>query len=211
MKLPTHGGKRVGAGRKSAGLKAGVCHAARPGLSRHHPVHVTLRVRREVWHLRSRRCFRAIAKAFADGKRRAGFGLIHFSVQGNHLHLIVEAEDAVRLARGIQDLTIRIARALNRVMQRRGKVFADRYHAHVLKSPRETAHAVAYVLGNFARHAARWGKKIARTWLDPYSSAAHQSSATATPPDDLSVLPRTWLLRVGGKRPNVSAGNPRQR
>lgn len=204
MRLRMHGGKRTGAGRKPAGLKAGVSHAARPALSRHHPVHVTLRVRREVWHLRSQRCFRAIARAFASGKRRAGFGLVHFSVQGNHLHLIVEAEDAVRLARGIQALAIRIARALNRVMRRRGKVFADRYHAHALKSPRETAHAIAYALGNFARHAAAWGKKIARTRIDPYSSAAVSAAGADPPQEELCVPPRTWLLRIGWRKARVS-------
>src|SRR5204862_8288695 len=58
-----------------------------------------------------------------------------------------------------------------------GKVFADRYYAHALESPRETAHAVAYVLGNFARHAEKRGEKVARTWIDPYSSAAQRTSA----------------------------------
>ena len=194
MRLPTHGGERDGAGRKPAGAKAAVSHARRPALSRHHPVHVTLRVRREVWNLRSQRCFRAIASGFANGKRRAGFGLVHFSVQGNHLHLIVEAENAVRLARGIQGLAIRIARSLNRVMQRRGKVFADRYHAHALKSPRETAHSMVYVLRNFARHAAQWGARIACTWVDPFSSAAPSVAGAGPPARELCVPPRTWLF-----------------
>ena len=188
MKLPTHGGKRVGAGRKSAGLKAGVCHAARPGLSRHHPVHVTLRVRREVWHLRSRRCFRAIAKAFAGGKRRAGFGLIHFSVQGNHLHLIVEAEDKKALARGLQGLEIRVARAVNRASGREGSVFADRYHAHTLKTPKEVVNAIAYVLGNSQVHAARKGRAVHPDAVDPLSSAANRNYV---------AVPQTWLLRIG--------------
>jgi 2-keto-4-pentenoate hydratase/2-oxohepta-3-ene-1,7-dioic acid hydratase in catechol pathway len=163
-------------------------------------VHVTLRVRRHVWNLRSQRCFRAIARGFANGKQRAGFALVHFSVQGNHLHLIVEAENAVRLARGIQGLAIRIARALNRLMQRRGRVFAGRYHAHALESPQETARSIVYVLRNFARHAARWGETVARTWIDPFSSAASRIVGAGPPPEQLSVPPRTWLLRIGWRR-----------
>jgi REP-associated tyrosine transposase len=197
MRLPTHGGKRSGAGRKPAGAKAGVSHKRRPVLSRHHPVHVTMRVRQEVWNLRSRRCLRAIASGFARGKRRNGFRLVHFSVQGNHLHLLVEAETAERLARGIQGLAIRLARGLNRVMQRHGDVFADRYHAHALSTPTEVANALAYVLGNFVRHAARRGEMISASWIDPYSSAAVSVELTGPP---LVVPAQTWLLRVGWRR-----------
>lgn len=166
-------------------------------MSRRHPVHVTLRVCDEVWNLRSRRCFRAIARAFAFGKLRNGFRLVHFSVQGNHVHLIVEADSGEQLARGIQGLAIRVARGLNRVMQRRGDVFADRYHAHALRTQTEVANAVAYVLGNFVRHAAQWGETVRGDWIDPYSSAAISAEVTGPP---LTVDPQTWLLSVGWRR-----------
>jgi putative transposase len=152
----------------------------------------------------ARRSKQLFATGFANGKQREGFGLAHFSVQGNHLHLIVEAQNAVRLARGIQGLAIRLARGLNRLMQRRGKVFADRYYAHVLTTPREVAHALAYVLGNFVRHAASWGEKVVRTWIDPYSSAAVPRAATDLPTKELCAPARTWLLRVGWTRARVS-------
>jgi REP element-mobilizing transposase RayT len=136
-----------------------------------------------------------LSEAFAAGCDRLGFRLVHFSVQGNHLHLVVEAPDEVRLARGLQGLAVRIARRLNRLMNCVGKVFADRYHAHILRSPREVARAVAYVLGNFFVHAARRGERIEKVEPDPYSSAA----ATNTGPP-LVTPPRSWLLCVGWKR-----------
>jgi len=148
-----------------------------------------------VWNLRSRRAFRQLAAAFADGCNCAGFRLIHFSVQGNHIHLIVEAADADQLARGLQGLAVRIARRLNQMMGRTGKVFADRYHAHILRSPAEVASAVAYVLGNFVVHALRRGDPVSATALDPYSSAF----ATRTGPP-LVARPETWLLRIGWRR-----------
>src|SRR5215470_8722593 len=135
LELRTWGGKRKRAGRKPNGARAGVPHAPRPALAARHPAHVTLRVLPHVWNLRSRRCFRAIAAAFSGVRGRTEFRLIEFSVQGNHLHLIVEAADARSLSRGLQALTIRLAKGLNRVMDHRGAVFADRYHAHVLRSP----------------------------------------------------------------------------
>ena len=185
------GGKRAGAGRKPAGARAGASHRRRPPLSSRHPVHTMLRVLPHVWNLRSRRAFRALGHAFAKGKQRPGFRLVHFSVQGNHLHLIVEADDEVRLARGMQGLAVRMARCLNRMMQRRGEVFADRYHAHALRSPTEAARAIAYVLGNYFIHAARRGEALARG-VDPFCSAAGHVTLIAEA--------ETWLLRVGWTR-----------
>jgi putative transposase len=199
LKYRGRGGYRPGCGRPRSGRHA-VPHRSRPRVAPRHPVHVTLRVRDEVWNLRSRRCFRALARGFAAGNDRLGFRLVHFSVQGNHLHLIVEVVDEMALARGMQGLAIRMAKALNRVMERSGPVFRERYHAHVLRSPTEVARAVAYVLGNYFHHAASWGASISRTHVDPYSSAAENDKAWTGVDPPLVVEPRTWLLRVGWER-----------
>ena len=100
-------------------------------------------------------------------------GALHGAAQS--LHLIVEARDAVALARAIQALSIRAARAINRVLGRSGKVFADRYHAHALKTPTEVANAIAYVLGNSQVHAARKGRAIHPESVDALSSAANRN------------------------------------
>ena len=118
---------------------------------------------------------------------------VHNSVQGNHLHLLVEAEDRASLSRGMQGLGIRIAKALNRVFARAGQVWADRYHAHVLRTRREAANALRYVLGNCARHARGWGTKAAELG-DWCSSARFLGAADRDAP---VAPPRTWLLRIG--------------
>jgi REP element-mobilizing transposase RayT len=163
-------------------------------------VHITLRVQPHVWNLRGRQCFRVIARAFAAGHRRKAFRLNEFSVQGNHLHLIVEANDAKALARGLQSLEIRIAKGLNAEMGTRGAVFADRYHAHILRTPTEVAYALGYVRGNFAIHAERIGARAVNA-IDRCSSAALVDGAA---PDDaeqrLVAPPGTWLLGVGWRR-----------
>ncbi len=178
------GGARAHAGRKKGPR---VSHHPREKLASRFPVHVTLRVRPEVWNLRSRRCFRALCGAFSRGKERRGFRLVHFSVQGNHLHLVVEAPGERGLSRGMQGLAIRMAKRLNHVMQRHGPVFADRYHAHILRSPRETRAAVAYLLGNFAKHRAEQERPVPFGFLDPFSSAAPHELTLVAPA-------RTWLL-----------------
>ncbi|TMB23395.1 MAG: hypothetical protein E6J65_13795 [Deltaproteobacteria bacterium] len=187
------GGARKGAGRKRQSARPNVPHHPRQAF-RKGALHVTLRMRREVWTLRTHRCFRALRWAFAHGCERFGFRLVEFSVQGNHIHCIVEAPDAQTLGRAMKGLEVRMARALNKVMHRIGPVFADRYHAHLLTSPREAANAIRYVLENWIVHAERNGEP-APSGVDPYCSAA---SHDCGPP--LVAEARWWMLRVGVRR-----------
>jgi len=142
LKLPHRGGKRTGAGRKPKGPRALVSHKARPQFAKPAAVHVTLRVASHVWNLRSRRCFRIIETCLEDARERLRLRIIEFSVMGNHLHLLVEADSNVALSRGMQGLCVRIARGLNRLMNRRGGVFADHYHSRILPSPTQFVNAI---------------------------------------------------------------------
>src|SRR3954453_12222828 len=100
-------GKAKGGRPPKNGKSAGVSHLSRPRLDgKRFPVHVTLRVRKDVWSLRTRRVFPAIARAFYAGNTRFGLRLTHFNVLGNHLHLICEAPDELALARGLQGLEV---------------------------------------------------------------------------------------------------------
>ena len=181
LELPTRGGRRKGAGRPRGNR---VSHAARPHFDRVTPVHVTLRMQEHVWNLRSGRSWRRIRRAFERARGRFGMRLIHFSVQGNHLHLIVEADDHRALARAMQGLCIRIAKALNAMMEASGRVFDDHYHSRLLRSPTELVRAIRYVLGNHEHH---FGVK----GVDPYSSAVLEEMEVVV------SEPRGWLLRVG--------------
>ena len=199
LDLPQWGGRRKGAGRPRtrphAGLdRPGVPHLPRPVLSRHNPVHVTQRVQPGVGHLRGYRRAQIIEGALRAVRLRPGMQVVHYSIQGNHLHLIVEAEDARSLSRGMQALAIRIARRLNALAGRSGGVFVDRYHAHALSTRREVANAIRYVLNNYRHHTR---ERIPSGWRDPLSSAAF----VARPPDGSAPVapPRTWLLRIGWK------------
>jgi REP element-mobilizing transposase RayT len=152
LRFRSRGGARRGAGRPPKGERAGVSHGRRARLSRQHPVHVTLKARSGLPSLRLPALFAAVRRALAAGKQRFGFSLVHFSVQRDHLHLIAEAEDRRALARGMQGLTIRLARAVNRQACSKGAVFLDRYHDRVLKTPRAVRCALRYVLLNGRKH-----------------------------------------------------------
>ena len=162
------GGKREGAGRKP-GKKPLVRHRTRATFRRGSPIHVTLRVRREAAGLRRRKQYQAIRAAMRRTGHKADFRICHYSIQGNHFHLICEALDRRVLARGVQGFTSLVARRLNQLMGRRGRFFADRYHCRALQTPREVRNALCYVLNNWRRHGEH--EDHPRWDLDPYSSA----------------------------------------
>src|SRR5437667_6169012 len=143
---PTWGGRRPGAGRKrTPGQRPSVPHRTRPSHKAAHPVHVTLRTTAAVRCLRAARLFPAVCRALAEASHEA-FRIVEFSAQDDHLHLLVEAEDRPCLTRGLGGLAIRVARAVNRGLGRRGAVWADRYHARAITTPRAVRHAIVYVL-----------------------------------------------------------------
>lgn len=125
----------------------------------------------------------------------------HFSIQSNHLHLTVEARDGRALTRGMQGLAIRLAKNLNKLWDRSGKVWAERYYARILRTPREVRRALAYVLNN-ARHHGLWFPP--RCW-DPFSSGRwfdgwREPIRPAPAHESPCVAPRTWLQRLGWRR-----------
>jgi putative transposase len=190
LKLPFRGGRRRGAGRKPKGPHPLVSHKARAKFARPTPVHVTLRVRKHVCYLRTSRCFALIETSLERAKERFGVRVIEFTVMGNHLHLLVEADSDASLSRGVQGLTIRIAKALNRLMDRSGSVFADHFHSRPLLTPTELVEALKYVLGNAAHH---FGGAPAD---DQFSSATYQAATRR----QVLAVPVGWLLRVGWRR-----------
>jgi REP element-mobilizing transposase RayT len=166
---------------------------------------VTVKVRNGVPSLRAVRLVREVERSFASACERRDFRLVQYSLQGNHAHLIVEAEGSDALGRGMKAIGSRLARAVNRVFRRSGPVLSDRYHARVLRTPREVSNALAYVLLNARKHAARAGRTLSRAFrIDPASSARWFDGWREHGPPPLDARPvataRGWLLAVGWKR-----------
>lgn len=200
----TWGGRREDAGRKPRFGKAGVAHRARPLHLAHHPVHITLRAQRLLPSLREQSVFVALRGAIREASH-ADFLVAHFSVQSNHVHLIVEARDNEALSGGVAGLSIRLARAGNAIMLRRGKFWADRYHARPLRKPRDVRNTVVYVITNWRKHIR------GAQGPDPCSSAWWFTGWTASPrgPPPFGWSdhepapvrsPMSWLARTGWKR-----------
>ena len=168
-------------------------------------MHVTLRVASAVGMLRRRRVYHAVRRALAATAKDT-FRVVHVSIQRNHVHLIVEANDREALIRGMQGFQISAAKRLNAAISdgppRRGPVFLDRYHARVLTSPRQVRNAIAYVLNNFRHHDG------GRTTLDPYASGLCFDGWNRGPwpvPDRFATARARWHRRrqaiPTGRRP----------
>lgn len=173
-------------------------------------MHVTLRS--SLRSLRTQFVFPTVRGAISAAARAcAGFRVAEFSVQGNHVHLLVEASDEACLSSGMRGLAIRIARRVNQLLFRGGRLWADRWHGRALTSPRAVRNALLYVLGNAKKHGASRGAPIDAYSSGPYfrgfkefpgvapirSMAQLVPAALAPPPAPPVVPPRTWLLRRG--------------
>lgn len=209
------GGKRKGAGRPRKEGRASEWHKTRAEVNRRHPQHVTLRVLGEVGHLRKRFIWRAIRTALLRTAARTDFGIVHMSVQGNHIHLVCEANNKDALSSGVKGFEISAAKHINSELgvgkrRRKGQVFADRYHVRAMSSIRQTRNCVSYVLNNWRHHNGERGPALFDGKLDPYSSAIwfplwkerttptiHIPAGYEPPP---VTRPTTWLLREGLKR-----------
>jgi REP element-mobilizing transposase RayT len=193
------GGARKNAGRKASPGRRSAAHRARGRHSAAVPVHVTLRLR--LRSLRSQFVFPTILDVLARANRRGAerFRIVHFSVQWDHLHLIVEALDRRALLEGMRGLSVSLARSVNRLLFRRGALSADRWHGHALATPRAVRHALVYVLANAKKHG------HATELVDPLSSSRyfdgfHELAPRRRAEDSVFGCSRTWLLRTGWTR-----------
>ena len=159
---------------------------------------MTLRACTAVPSLRADRLCVATQSALAAAST-SRFRLLHYSIQADHLHLVVEADGPTEFERGVRGLAIRIARLVNRLCGRRGAVWGDRYHSRLLRTPREVRNALVYVLNNFKKHLP------GARGMDPYSSARWFAGwRTARAVDTSAPAPvaraKTWLARVGWRK-----------
>jgi REP element-mobilizing transposase RayT len=217
------GGKRRGAGRKPRdGRRAGSPHKSRPEIKKNWAIHVVMRVEKDIGSLRKRDMYRAVREATIAVARRelhdasvGFFRIVHISIQGTHIHMIVEAGNKTALSRGMQSFQISAAKHMNaavgekRGTPRRGRVFTDRFHEEIIKTPTQARNALAYVLNNWRKHREDRSDRT-RGWnVDAFSTglqftgwreregAVFMWRGRETYKPLVVYLPRTWLLQTG--------------
>jgi len=204
------GGPRPGAGRPPTSANPPVHHVRRPPVPRQCPSHVTLRVCSGTPGLRSRPFLRQLRSSLRQACERKGFRVVHYSVQRNHLHLLVESAGKEALGRGMKAISARVARAVQRAFGLSGPVLHGRYHLRVLRTPREVRSALAYVLLNARKH---WRERHGASPPEQLDSASsgrwfdgwRPAPATREPPPGALEPPEvapahTWLLSIGWRR-----------
>ena len=169
------------------------------------PSHVTLKFVDGVPNLRDERFLKEFTRAL-EISRGKGLAVSQFSIESNHIHLIVEVEDNESLTRGLLSLQGCVIWGLRRIFSYFGAVFAGRFHLHAIASPREMKHAIMYVIFNHAKHCG-----VPR-FADVFSSAfafkelREFVKAVRPPPrwqheiDRGLSRPRSWLQTTGWKR-----------
>ncbi len=235
--LRGRGGARKGAGRppKDPNPKArgNVEHRRRPDHAARCPVHVTLRAAKGLPSLRCE-LVQNMLKRQATRDYGTGFQILHFSIQDDHLHFTAEAKGATAeqvanhprlvsqrakrgletkdrdmLRRGIAGIAISFARRLNRLLGRKGTVWADRHHRRELATPTEVRNALVYVFQNYIHHGTRvYGAGMTdrfstapsfKGWAEPYvTDEEHGDTEPWRPPARTWLLGRGWL-RAGGR------------
>jgi REP element-mobilizing transposase RayT len=172
-------------------------------------VHVTQKLRPGLPALRQCAEIKVIRAALRAGNERPGFRVVAFSALNNHLHLAVEVRSTAELSRGVQGLAIRLAKSLNKLWQRRGTVFLERFHARLAEGIGAIRRVLVYVLNNARKH----GVRLAPGVPDPYSSgpwfpywSARDGRPRPEPPAqpspvaeirDLGLVMATWGIGIG--------------
>ena len=168
---------------------------------------MTLRLRPGLPSLRTRRFVRELRPSLRAACEREAFRVVHYSVQRNHLHLLVEAAGKEALGRGMMAISTRMVWAVRRAFGRTGAVLHGRYHLRILRTPREVRNALAYVLLNVRKHWKQRRGEAPPVRLDEASSGRwlegwRRPPPGPEPPGDLREVarPRTWLLISGWRR-----------
>ena len=204
-KKPRKRRRGVALGRRPQAKRLGfVAHSTRDEHHEDHPVHVSMRRVPRAPSFRTERIFRTILGQLARLKRR-GVRVVHYSVQDDHLHLIVEGSDRHDLSSQMRKLFSSIALAVNAVSLRHGSLFRDRHHRAELDGPTKTRNALIYVLFNDRKHHAQNGGAITEAFfreLDDRSSVAwlepRDWDPRARPPPDVIARLRARDANIDG-------------
>ena len=163
--------------------------------------HVTIKLIKGLPSLRSTEASEVILEGIRRVNEKGVVRIVHYSIQSNHVHMLVEAENSADLSKGMASLNTGLGMRLNRLFDRvgEGSVFQQRFHMVVISTPAQMKNALLYVLKNHEHHVGkrRPGSKL----FDPYSSAStfpfwrgYTASESSEGP---TVEPRTWLLTRG--------------
>lgn len=165
-----------GAGRK-AKVDKGIRHTKREEFFRPSSLHLTIKVRKTSAEIKSKAVLKVLHRAILRARSK-GLRMIHYTLEYDHVHLLVEASSNQQLHSGMQAFGICFAKGINKVKGRKGNVYKHRYHLHLLRSAREVKNVLHYILKNGIKHG--------RTYcaVDPFNSMLKENLI----PADIKII-----------------------
>lgn len=151
-----------GAGRKAIHDK-GIRHIERELITKETVLHLTLKIKKEKSSLKNKFILKTLQNSIKKA-RLLGLKVLQYTLEYDHVHLLVEASNNISLGKGMQSLGISFSKGINKIKGQKGSVFKTRYHFRKLKTPQEIKNALSYILGNGIKH------KEAFSILSPYNS-----------------------------------------
>jgi len=178
-----------------------VKHESRALVTPQQPVFVTAKVARGVPSLRSAEEAEVVLQAFREVNRLGALRVVQYSIQSNHLHLIVEAGDALQLGRGMSQLTIRVARRLNKLWGRKGGLWKERFHSRVIDNRAQMRNVLRYCLDNGHKHGVWHDHSLpdpfsSGRWFEGFVGYRAEARDAACP----VVAARSWLGSIGWRK-----------
>jgi len=131
----------------------GIRHTSRDPIKRLTALHLTINIMREKAGLKNKAVLKVLQRAIVNARKK-GLAVIHYTLEFDHIHLLVESGDHQELGKAMQSLGVCFSKAINRLRGIKGTVFKTRYHLRKLKTPTEIRNVIKYILGNTVKHGA---------------------------------------------------------
>ncbi|MBC7430062.1 MAG: transposase [Bacteriovorax sp.] len=141
----------------------GIRHIRRDRITKPTSMHLTIKVREYKADIKSKRILRALHHAIIRARLKK-LKVIHYTLEYNHVHLLVEASDHKVMHRGMQALGISLSKSINKIKCLKGTVYKHRYHLKRLTSTQQLKNVLHYIFNNGIHH------KRTSSILDPYNS-----------------------------------------
>ena len=131
----------------------GIRHISRDPIKRLTALHLTIKIIRDKAGLKNKAMLKVLQQAIVKARGK-GLAVIHYTLEFDHIHLLVESGDHQELGKAMQSLGVSLSMAINRLRKAKGRVFKTRYHLRKLKTPTEIKNVISYILNNTIKHRA---------------------------------------------------------
>ena len=159
----------------------GIRHVKRFRLKKASSLHLTIKVRENKADIQSKRILKALHHAIKRARLK-GLKVVHYTLEYNHVHLLVESVDNKTLHKGMQAFGITIAKAINKIKRSKGAVYKNRYHLRLISSPRQLKNVLHYIFNNGVKH------KRTNSKIDLFNSMIAEEKINVLYPKDAKKI-----------------------